>query len=84
MFNSCTALKEVIWNNLSLPLCTAITSMFRYCYNLEKIEMKNWSIPSLTTAPTYIFSECWKLRKVDIDIPINLNYSFGGCHSLSH
>jgi len=85
--NMCVGLlrvKEITINNLNLPVCTAITTMFRHCYNLKKITFKNWSMPSLSTAPAQILGDCWSLRDVDTNVTIPLNHSYNTSLALTH
>ena len=85
MCSGLASVKEIIWNNLSLPNCTTVATMFRYCRALEKVQMLNWSIPKITaTAPAQFLGDCPNLRDVEFGIPFTLNLSFTGDENLSH
>ena len=85
MFYGMTSLTEVIINNLNIPACTTIATLFQYCYNLKKIEIKNWTLTALNTAPGQLCGYCNALYDVTMDnVPIKYNISFAYCYSLSY
>ena len=47
--------------------------MFRYCYNLEELELTGWTLSALTTNPDYIFDNLYNLTKCS-GLPIKLNF----------
>ncbi len=90
IFYECTSLKQVIWRNISLPVCTTMNTILRYNYNLQYVDLSGWSIPSVTnqtSANAYShLGDCSTLQDV-IGFPIPPNYThigFANCENLSH
>ena len=88
IFSECTTLEEIIWNNVNIPKCTNVYQLFRYNYNLKKIETKNWTLASnITYSASYypIYGDCTQLRDIEgIIIPSTYTQlGFSNCENLS-
>ena len=88
IFYNCYSLTEVTWKNVNLPKCTAMTTLFRYNYNLLYADLSNWSTPLITNSTSYYHTlgNCWNLKTV-IGFPIPSTYTnigFQECECLSH
>ena len=89
IFSECTSLEEIVWNNINIPNCTNVYQLFRYNYNLKKIETKNWTLGSnITYSGSYymIYGDCWTLRDIDgFIIPSTYTQlGFANCENLSY
>ena len=86
MFSCFTNLKSVTGlGNLDMVLADKITSMFRYCDNLETIDAKQLSLENVKDI-SHVFEGCKKIENLDVsgwDVKdvTNMDGAFSGCES---
>ena len=88
MFSECLSLKEAILPNMNLPSCTSIEQIFRYDYQLTKVNLSNWTIPKVVDSASYyqILGNCHNLRDIiGFTVPAAYtNLSFLEDYNLTH
>ena len=65
LFNKCSFLEEINFNNFETLKLTNINSMFRECSNLKSLDLSNFITPNVTEIQ-YMFCGCNSLKYLDI------------------